>query len=161
MSAIAPVKTSSILSATHLTTSATVSVDKTFDPEGFILPGVARWVDRSGGIAIGFPSITMSVRPPTKASRVYKVTVKLNIPTLEVTSPSTATGIQPQPTKAYDCLCVMEFMLPERSSLAERQALFNHVQSLFATTINASDAVPTDATGTPLKAAVENFEAVY
>jgi hypothetical protein len=28
-------------------------------------------------------------------------------------------------------------------------------------TINASDDVPTDATGSPLKAAVETFETVY
>lgn len=161
MAAIAAVKTSSILSATESTTSATVGVDKTFDPEGFILPGVARWVDRSGGIAIGYPALSLSVRTPTKVSRVYKVTAKLVLPTLEQTSPSTATGIQPAPTKAYDCTCVMEFMLPERSTLAERQALFSHVRSLFATTIQASDAAPSDLTGSPLKAAIENFESVY
>lgn len=161
MSAIAQIKTSSIIGPTETTTSATVGVDKTFDPEGFILPGVARWVDRSGGIAIGYPAISLSIRPPTKVSRVYKVMVKLALPTLEQTSPSTATGIQPAPTKAYDCSCIMEFLLPERSTLAERQALLGHVRSLFATTIQASDAAPSDATGSPLKAAVENFESVY
>jgi hypothetical protein len=158
MPAIAAVKTSSILGPTEITTSATVGVDKTFDPEGFILPGVARWVDRSGGIAIGYPQFSLSVRPPTKASRIFKVTAKLVLPTLEQTSPSTATGIQPAPTKAYDCTCVMEFMLPERSTLAERNALLSHVRSLFITTITASDAVPSDVTGTPLIAAVANFD---
>jgi hypothetical protein len=161
MAAIAPVKTSSILSATKLTTSATVGVDKTFDPEGFIQPGVVRYVDRSGGIAIGYPSFSMQVRPPSKASRVYKVTAKVVLPTLEQTSPSTATGIQPAPTKAYDCTGIMEFMLPERSTLAERQALLSHMASLFATTITASDAAPSDLTASPLKAAVETFEAPY
>lgn len=161
MPAIAAIKTSSILSATESTTSATVGVDKTFDPEGFILPGVARWVDRSGGIAIGYPAFTLSVRPPTKASRVYKVTAKVSLPTLEQTSPSTATGIQPAPTKAYDCQCIMEFMLPERSTLVERQALLSHVRSFFATTIQASDALPTDSTGSPLTAAVSNFDAPF
>jgi hypothetical protein len=103
----------------------------------------------------------MSVRPPTKASRVYKVTVKLVLPTLEQTSASTMTGIQPAPTKAYDCACIMEFFLPERSTLLERQTLFSRVASLFARTVNASDGAPTDATGTPVENAVTTFENVY
>jgi len=161
MPAIASLKTSSILAATEVTTSATVGVDKTFDPEGFSAPGVARWVDRSGGIALGFPAFTLSIRPPTKASRVYKVTAKLSLPTLEQTSASTSTGIQPQPTKAYDCTCVMEFLLPERSTLAERNALLSHARSLFLTTITASDASPSDLTVSPLPACVANFEAPF
>jgi len=163
MSAIAAVKLSSILdhSLARLTTSATVGVDSTLNPEGINPLGIASWVDRSGGIAIGYPRLTMSVRAPTKASRIYKVQAKLVLPTLEQTSPSTATGIQPAPTKAYDCTCVMEFFLPERSTLAERQKLFSEVASLFARTINASDGAPTDATGTPLENAVTTFETVY
>jgi hypothetical protein len=163
MGALASILASSILdfSVGRKTTSATVGVDKTFNPEGFISPGVARWVDRSGGIAIGYPSITMSIRPPTKTSRLYKVVAKVTLPTLEQTSPSTASGIQPAPTKAYDCSCVMEFMLPERSTLAERQALFSLVASQFARRINASDDTPTDLTGNPLEAGVTTFEALW
>lgn len=161
MPAIADIKTSSILSTTSLTTSATVGVDKTFSPEGFILPGVARFVDRSGGIAIGFPAFTISVRPPTKVSRMYKVIAKLVVPTLEQTSPSTATGIQPQPTKAYDLTAVLEVMLPERSTLAERTSFLSLFASFLATTITASDAAPSDATGSPLPLAVLNFDAPY
>lgn len=163
MSAIAPIKLSTIIdhSLARLTTSAAVGVDVTLNPEGFVLPGIAKWVDRSGGIAIGYPSLTLSVRPPSKASRIYKVTAKLVRPTLEQTSPSTATGIQPAPTKAYDLTCVMEFMLPERSTLAERQALFSQVASFFTRTVNANDGVPSDATGSPLEAAVTTFEQVY
>jgi hypothetical protein len=161
MSAIADIKTSSMVGSTDITTSATVSVDKTFNPEGFRLPGVARWVDRSGGIAIGYPAFSLSVRPPSKTSRIYRVTAKLSLPTLEVTSPSTSTGIQPQPTLAYTCQAVMEFMLPERSTLAERTALFSHLRSLFATTIQASDAVPSDSTGSPLIGAVLNYDAPF
>jgi len=163
MSAIAAVKLSGIIDAAlaRLTNSATVGIDSTLNPEGINPQGVAKWVDRVGGIAIGYPAMTMSVRPPTKASRIYKVMVKLVLPTLEQTSPSTASGIQPAPTKAYDCVCVMEFMLPERSTLLERQTLFSRVSSLFARTINASDGVPTDATGSPLENAVTTFENVY
>lgn len=162
MAALATIYASSIVdhSLARLTTSATVGVDKTFGPEG-INSGVARWVDRSGGIALGYPAITMSVRPPSKASRMYKVTAKVVLPTLEQTSASTATGIQPAPTKAYDCTCLMEFMLPERSTLAERQALFSVVASQFLRLINASDGTPTNSTGNPLEAAVTTFEALW
>jgi hypothetical protein len=55
----------------------------------------------------------------------------------------------------------MEFFLPERSTLAERQALFSRIASLFARTVNASDGAPTDSTGSPLEAAVTTFENVY
>jgi hypothetical protein len=163
MSAIAAVKASGIIdhALARKTTSTTVGVDLTLNPEGKNPQGIASWVDRSGGIAIGYPRFTMSVRPPTKGSRIYKVLAKLVLPTLEQTSPSTMTGIQPAPTKAYDCTCVMEFMLPERSTLAERQKLFSAVASLFARTVNASDDVPTDSTGSPIEAAVTTFEDVY
>lgn len=100
MPAIASIKTSSILASTESTSSATVSVDKTFDPEGFIAPGVARWVDRSAGVAVGFPYLSLSVRPPKKASRIYRVTAKLGLPTLETVG-NAYNGITPGPTKAY------------------------------------------------------------
>lgn len=171
MSAIASMKTAQAVSLALIANrmdsvlktvgDAAIGVSRTYDPEGFQLPGVARWVDRSGGIAIGYPAITLSVRAPTKASRVYKVTVKAVLPTLEQTSASTATGIQPAPTKAYDCTGIMEFLLPERSALWERQALLDTMLSLFAATITASDGAPSDATGSPLRAAVENFDPPY
>lgn len=163
MSAIAAVKLSGILdhALSRLTTDAAISVDSTLNPEGINPQGVAKWVDRAGGIAIGYPALTMSVRPPTKASRVYKVTAKLVLPTLEQTSASTASGIQPAPTKAYDCTCVMEFMLPERSTLLERETLFSRVASLFVRVISASDGSPTNTSSSPLETAVTTFESVY
>jgi len=161
MAAIAPIKTTSLAGTTVLTTSATIGVDKTFDPEGRTLPnGVKRWVDRSGGVAALYPSFTLSVRPPSKTSRIFKVSTKLAIPTGEQLSPA-ATGYTPAPTKAYEVSALLDILLPERSSLAERQALFSHMLSLFFTTINASDAVPTDLSGSPLRAAVENFDEPY
>jgi hypothetical protein len=163
MSAIAAVKVSGLLDygIGWATTSATVASDSTLSPEGISPQGVASWVDRSGGIAIGYPRLTMSVRPPTKASRIYKVTMKLVLPTLEVTAPSTSTGIQPAPTKAYDCTAVLEFFLPERSTAAERRLLFDRVNTLFARNVHASDGSPSDSTGSPLENAVTTFENVY
>lgn len=155
MPAIAAIKTSSILSSTLLTTSATVGVDKTFDPEGFVLPGVAKWVDRSGGIPVGYPALTLSTRTPSKGNRNYKVFGKLVLPTLEQVAPSVIW------TKAYDLTAFLEFILPERSAPAERLMLFSLVQSLFAAVINASDGSPTDSTGSPLNALVVNLESPY
>lgn len=160
MSAIAPIKASTILGTTVRTTDAAIGVNHTFDPDGPAAPGVTRWVDRSGGIAVGYPALTLSVRKPSKSSRIYRVTAKVSRPTLDTVG-NAYNGITPGPSVAYSCGCVMEFMLPERSTAAERLALLNDVHSLFVATINASDDVPTDATGTPLLAAVQNFDQPY
>lgn len=155
MAAIATIKTSSILSGVQLSTSATIGVDVSvagspgnLDPEGFIAPGVAKWVDRSATQQIGFPTLTLSSRSPSKTSRVTRVQVKFIQPILEQIPPATVF------TRAYDLTANLEFLLPERSTLAERTAFFSKVQSLFCTTINASDGVPTDLTGSPLPPAV-------
>jgi len=162
MSSIYPIGTSNILDPhSAVTTSADISVDRTFAPEGFNPPGVARYVDRSSGIALLYPSLSLSIRPPTKASRVYKVTAKVALPTADITAPTTSTGIQPAPSKAYDCAAIMEFLLPERSTLQERVNLLNTVFSLFCLSIKATDASPLTATNSPLRAMVETFESVY
>jgi hypothetical protein len=161
MSAYGDLKLSSILSTTALTTSATVGVDKTYTPIGYVVPGVARWEDQSGGIAVGFPSFTMSTRPPTKGSRVYKVTAKLSLPTLEAVSGTNVSGFTPASQKAYDCQAIVDFLLPERSTSAERTALLSQLASLLFTTITASDASPSDSTATPLRTAVINFDRPY
>ncbi len=124
----------------------TTPVSHNFDPVN-IVAEVAKWSDRSGGIALGMPAISFSVRNPTKSSRAYKVTAKVVTPILEVTSPSTSTGIQPAPTKAYDLLANIEFVLPERSTLAQRKDILAYVKSFLA------NAVVTNA--------VNNFETVY
>lgn len=143
--------------ATARTGSAGALTQATYAPEGFRQPGVARWVDRSGGIAIGYPSFTLSVRPPSKASRIYKVTGKLSIPTLETTSPSTATGIEPRPTLAYTCSAVLEIMLPERSTAAERELFFAQLQSLMHSAIADSAGANGVNTASLMQDAIENF----
>lgn len=161
MVAFAPVKLSSKISTTVLTTDAAVSVDRTFDPCGYTTPGVARYEDRSGGIPVGYPVLTLSVKRPNKASPMYKTSVKLVIPTLEVTSPSTSTGIQPAPTKAYDTTVLIDILSHQRSTLAERQLAESLAKSLLFVTINASDGSPTDATASPVVSAIENFDQPY
>jgi hypothetical protein len=161
MAAIAPIQTSNIVDPQFYSNSASIACDRTFAPEGFNPPGVARYVDRSTGVALLYPSFSLSIRPPTKASRLYKVTAKVSLPTPDITAPTTSTGIQPAPSKAYDCSCIIEFLLPERSALLERSNLFSTVTSLFASSIKAVDSDPIVVTGSPLKAMVETFESVY
>lgn len=119
-----------------------VPTTRVFSPINIDQAGVAKLADRSGGVAIGFPVISLLVRQPSKASRNYRVTGKIVVPTLEVTAPSTATGIQPAPTKAYDLLGTFEFVLPERSTLLERNNLLSMFKN-FAADVNVTNAVTT------------------
>lgn len=141
--------------------SASVGVTTTLSPDGFSAPGVQKWVDRSGGIQVGYPWLTISVRRPTRESRLTRVTVKLGLPTLATTAPTTSTGIQPAPEKAYEHLFIGEWFLPERGTLAEREQHFCLILSLFLTTITASDGTPSDDVGSPLHAAVADLEPTY
>lgn len=117
------------IAALTLADGAATPVSHTFSPVNIDQAGVARWADRSGGISLGFPSVSFSMRNPTKASRAYKVTAKVVTPVLEVTSPSTASGIQPAPTKAYDLVCNIDFVLPERSTVQQRKDLLAYVKN--------------------------------
>lgn len=126
---------------------AATPVARTFNPVKIDQVGVAHFADRSGGIAVGFPVLSLSVRSPSKDSRNYKTFAKVVLPTLEITSPSTGSGIQPAPTKAYDLFATIEFVAPERSTLLERQNLLALVKNYLAN-IN-------------VKNAVETYEAIY
>lgn len=172
MSAIAAIKKSSILDlAANLfgrTTSATVAEDVStsgspgdLSPAGFNTSGIAKWVDRSSGISIGFPTLTLSVRPPSKTSRLTRVFVKFVQPILEATSGITGTGFQPAPTVAYNLVYNGEFLLPERSTQAERTSFLSVVISLLLRKINASDDAPTTSTGSPLIDAVLTYDQPY
>jgi hypothetical protein len=130
-----------------LTDAAATPVNHTFSPHPDIMSNLSRWADRSGGIALGYPMATLMFRMPSKASRTFKVVAKLVTPVLEVTSPTTTTGIQPGPTLSFNLLATAEYVLPERSTLQQRKDL----NAMFKDYL--SDAVIT--------AAVETFEPVW
>lgn len=136
------------IAALTLADGAATPVNHTFSPVNIDSNGIAKWADRSTGIPIGFPALTFMLKNPSKGSKSYKVSAKVVLPVLEVTSPSTMTGIQPAPTLAYNLLATIEFVLPERSTLQQRKDLLAYVKNALA---NASVIPP----------AVENFEAVY
>lgn len=137
----------SAIAAINLLDGQATPVSHTFNPVDIDKNGVAKWADRSGGIALGYPVMTMSVRQPTKGSRSTKISLKVVTPILEVTSPSTATGIQPAPTKAFDLLATVEMVLPERSTLAQRNDILAYAKNAIANAI--------------LTNAVQNGETIY
>jgi hypothetical protein len=139
MSAIAPIV---------INDGKATPVAHTFAPVTIDSSGVAKWADRSGGISIGFPQLTYSIKSPTKDSRSYKLTAKVTLPVLEQTSPSTATGIQPAPMVAYSLIGNIELVLPERSTLGDRNDLVAFVRNYLA---NAA----------VITAGVQNYETVY
>lgn len=97
--------------------------------------------DKVGGIPIGFGLITMRMKRPTPpsngteskaSSRVYRQELNIALPVLEVTSPSTGTGIQPAPTVAYILRCNMLFLWPERSTLQERKNVVAYAKNVLS-----------------------------
>lgn len=123
-------------------------VAHTFSPDFRDQQGVAIYVDRSTGIAAGFWTLSIGRRQPTSNGQgVYRVTAKLRLPTLDQTSPSTGTGIQPAPSVAYAMEAELTFLIAARGTLAERKDLLAVAKNLL------SNAVMTSV--------VENLEAVY
>lgn len=144
--------------ARGLTTGANT---KSLTPFGPNLQGIQRWAYTGGGIALGYPVFTMGIRSPTKNSRINKVSAKVVLPVLEQTSASTASGIQPAPTKAYDLTAVMDFLLPERSTATERTALLSIVLSLLVQELQDSAGANAMATATPLVSAIISDDRPY
>lgn len=107
---------------------ATTPVNKTFGADHIDVNGVAFWYDRSGGIAVGYPVITSSVRPPARnaTSRVNKVQVKIVVPVLEQVAPSTIW------TKAYELIFQGEFLMHERSTQQERKHILAFAKNMLA-----------------------------
>lgn len=94
--------------------------------------GLAKWQDISGGIALGFPTITAMVREPNANNANYKCTVNVIVPVLETISGSSYAGITPAPQKAYDAVARLEFILPSRSTTAVRKDLLAYVKNVLA-----------------------------
>lgn len=117
-----------------------------FIPAG-VPNGLAMWNDIAGGIALGYPTVTLSVRRPTKGSRAFKATAKVTVPVLEQTSPSTATGIQPAPTLAYNLIANIDLVMPERATLAQRKDMAAYTKNFLANSV--------------MTAVIENLESVW
>jgi hypothetical protein len=126
---------------------AATPVAHTFAPVG-VVGSLATLADRSGGIPVGYGKISVNIREPQNGPNgVFKVSIKVMIPTLDTTSPSTTTGIQPAPTVGYTTACMMDFLLPARSTLQNRKDVLAFVKNLLANSTIGS--------------VVENLESIY
>lgn len=127
---------------------ATTPVAHTFKPISRDANGVVHYADQSGGVPIGYARVTINVKqaPATLApgstakSTVNRVRFKIEIPVLEVTSPSTGSGIQPAPTVAYTTMASLEFVIPTRTAELDRKHILAYAKNLLSATL-ATDLV--------------------
>jgi hypothetical protein len=103
-------------------------VNHTFIPVGLDKDGLFWFEDQSQANSLGFWRISAQlVRPKAstnvgaKADRVFKTKVALHEPILEVPVTASYNGIAPAPQISYVPRAYMEFIIPERSALIDRQ----------------------------------------
>jgi hypothetical protein len=70
--------------------AAATPVAHSFTPASRVAENTARWVDRehNAGVAIGFSTITMSVKEPADPSGVTRVKVTLSVPKVDFSVPT-------------------------------------------------------------------------
>lgn len=111
------------------------AANRTFTPLA-VKPGeLDSWHETATGIRVGFPVATLGSRGPSAQSRTSKVTLKLIVPTLEVTAGSTGTGYQAAPKVAYNCLATVDLVFHERSTLLERKNVLSMIKSFLGNAI--------------------------
>lgn len=115
-----------------------IPVARTYKPVNIDPQGVAHYNDTASGVPLGFGRLSISLKVPASSlspgsnskSTVYRARLKLEIPTMEVTSPATGSGIQPAPTVSHTTLFNGEFVLPSRGSLQERKDILALAKNL-------------------------------
>jgi len=124
-------------------------VAHTFNPMSFDQSlSLALLADRSGGIALGYPTVSFQLVQPPKvrsvkgravsdSDRVYRVKVRIALPVMEALSVSDS-GYTPAPTVAYTIRSNHEFILPERSSLADRKDGLAYAKNVLAQAVVTS-----------------------
>jgi hypothetical protein len=106
-------------------------VNHTFKPDGE-KNGVLFFADRSTGVPVGFSKLSISQKETSGGSGKTVTTLKVVVPTLEQTSASTATGIQPAPTLAYNTAVTVTFETAARSTTQNRADILAFVKNLLA-----------------------------
>jgi hypothetical protein len=101
----------------------------TFVPTG-VSGRVAGWIYRSDGVPSGFQEVSISLPNPSGTAKVYRLTAKLSVPTVQA--------------EDTDCACAgdvlrtgnvtIEALLPLTSTTAERTDLLEKLQDLVADT---------------------------
>lgn len=101
--------------------------------------GVYVWQDQTGGIALGYLTVTYQAKRPgpmrdgmqSSADRRMKHSINIAIPTLETLGTNDA-GLTPPPTVACIHRLNMDVIQPERGTLAVRKDLTAYGSNLLA-----------------------------
>lgn len=87
--------------------AASTPVAHSFTPASRVAENTARWVDRehNSGVAIGFNTVTLSIKEPATADGVTRAKVTLSVPKVDFSVPSAPKLLA---TARFNC----EFLLP-------------------------------------------------
>lgn len=115
-----------------LTDAASTPVNHTFTPTFRTAENTARWFDRehNGGIPIGMPSVSFSVREPNSVGGVYRVKASLAYPHLDLTVPTAPVLLG---TSRVNC----EFIFPDNIGDDVRKNIIAMMRDLL--TVGTSD----------------------
>lgn len=147
-------ETTKLAAITLVTDSATVGKTRTFVPLGYNKAGDTVWEHQVSDNPRSNSRITLKWTLPNATAKNYKLDALIETPIMETPASGSLSGYIPEAKVAYTLRSKHTFWMPDRSSLNERIALINISASLYATTITASDGNPSDATNSPLYAAV-------
>lgn len=127
------------VAAIVLADAAATPVSHTFTPLGPDANGVWWFEERLAASTIGNQRISIQLTRPGAPSngedsskRICRVKIGIHTPTLETLSNSTISGITAAPTVAYVNRCNIEYIIPERSILQDRQTIRKYSDNLLA-----------------------------
>lgn len=117
---------------------------KTFSPKGARRTPEGKdhalWKEQSAVNAEGYFVIAEHHSDPGSGpNAVEKFTWVITVPTLETVGTNDA-GITPAPSKAYECIAVIEFRYPKRASATEVSDIYAYAKNFVALTM-VKDAV--------------------
>lgn len=109
-------------------------VAHTFSPST-VSTEVVSYHDRSGGIVLGYPEVSVGQKLASNGGNTIKQTLKVTVPTLETVTGSTGEGFAPKPTLAYKERAFVEVYHDVRSSLQERKNLNAYLKNALANAV--------------------------
>lgn len=116
------------MSSLSVTDGATTPVTHAFIPASRVAENTARWIDRehNAGVAIGFNTVTFTIKEPAVAGGVYRQKVSFNVPKVDFTQPNA-------PVLLGTARVNVEFIFPDILNDQERKdvvTMFNSLMGL-------------------------------
>lgn len=99
---------------------ASTPASHVFSPIGIDSSGVALFKERTSGVPVGYPALTVSMRDPVGTSPVYRGKLQISLPqvvTTTDTSGKTVTSVD------YTLVGTLDLQIPVKSTLQNRKDL--------------------------------------